>query len=102
MSEEVIWNMPIPEPQNRSGTALAIFLIFSCCTAICLFIYNFITWSMQQSAIISLSAKDFAWAGNLWPRLTSRSGSALSPDYYGALPMMTASSLSMPVFLAHR
>ncbi len=63
MSEEVISNTPIPEPQNKSGTALAIFLIFALPMPFCLFIYNFIVWSMQQSAIISLSAKDFAWAG---------------------------------------
>ncbi len=63
MSEESIPNIPTAEPKNRSTGALAIFLIFLLPMPFCLFIYNFIVWSTQQTAIMSLSAKSLAWAG---------------------------------------
>jgi len=51
------------QPQNRSTSALIVFLVFVLPMPLCLFIYHFIVWSTEQSAIISLSAKQFAWAG---------------------------------------
>lgn len=51
------------EPQNRSTGALVLFLFFALPMPLCLFIYHFIVWSTEQSAIISLSAKNLAWAG---------------------------------------
>jgi len=51
------------EPANRSGGALAIFLLFTLPMPFCLFIYHFVLWSMEQSAITSLSLKNLAWAG---------------------------------------
>ena len=53
----------ITEPQNRSTGALVLFLIFALPMPLCLFIYHFIIWSTEQSAIMSLSAKGLAWAG---------------------------------------
>jgi hypothetical protein len=53
----------IDGPKNKSTTALVIFLLFALPMPICLFIYHFVLWSMEQMAIISLSFKDIAWAG---------------------------------------
>ncbi|MBI5825578.1 MAG: S8 family serine peptidase [Chloroflexi bacterium] len=60
---ESIDNTPIAEPKNRSTAALVIFLLFALPMPLCLFIYHFILWSTEQSAIISLSSKNLAWAG---------------------------------------
>ncbi|MFN8380693.1 MAG: S8 family serine peptidase [Anaerolineales bacterium] len=54
---------PMPEPKNRSTTALVIFLFFALPMPLCLFLYHFIIWSSEQSAITSLSLKNLAWAG---------------------------------------
>ncbi len=51
------------EPQNRSQNALTLFLFFALPMPLCLFIYHFVLWFMEQFAIASLSAKDLAWAG---------------------------------------
>jgi hypothetical protein len=60
---ESIPNTPIFEPRNRTTAALVIFLFFALPMPVCLFIYHFILWSMEQSAIASLSQKSYAWAG---------------------------------------
>ena len=60
---ESIPNASTTEPQNRSTGALVIFLLFALPMPLCLFIYHFVVWSTEQSAIISLSAKNLAWAG---------------------------------------
>lgn len=53
----------IAEPKNRSTGALVIFLLFALPMPLCLFIYHFVLWSMEQSAIASLSFRNLAWAG---------------------------------------
>lgn len=58
-------NESIIQPQNRSTGALWVFLLFILPMPLCLLIYHFVVWSTEQSAIISLSAKQFAWAGPL-------------------------------------
>jgi subtilisin family serine protease len=63
MTEEAIQQSPSSEPQNRSQTALVFFLLFTLPLPLCLFMYHFMVWSFEQSAIISLSAKGFEWAG---------------------------------------
>ncbi|MFN3492090.1 MAG: hypothetical protein ACK40V_07715, partial [Anaerolineales bacterium] len=64
MTEESISNQPIiAQPQNRSQTSLVFFLLLTIPLPFCLFIYHFIVWSMEQSAIISLSAKALEWSG---------------------------------------
>ncbi len=55
--------VPVVETKPHSGGALALFLIVALPAPFCAFIYHFIVWSMEQSAIVSLSAKNFAWAG---------------------------------------
>jgi len=64
---ESIENTPIVEPtaqpKNRSTTALVLFLFFALPMPLCLFIYHFVLWSMEQSAITSLSLKNLAWTG---------------------------------------
>ena len=60
---ELIPNEPIVEPQNRSTGALVLFLIIALPMPLCLFLYHFIVWSTEQSAITSLSLKNLAWAG---------------------------------------
>ena len=56
-------NTPVFQPKNRSIAALVIFFLFALPMPLCLFIYHFIIWSTEQSAIISLSSKNLAWAG---------------------------------------
>ena len=53
----------VPESKNRSTAALVILLFFALPMPFCLFVYHFILWTTEQSAIISLSAKNLAWAG---------------------------------------
>ena len=65
MTEETPPVEQTPEPQNRGTGALIVFLFFALPMPFCLFIYHFVLWSTEQSAIISSSAKDFAWAGPL-------------------------------------
>lgn len=60
---ETFDNTPLDRPENKSVTALVIFLLVALPMPFCLFIYHFILWSMEQSAIISLSLKNLAWAG---------------------------------------
>ena len=52
-----------PEPKNRSTGALVLFLLFVLPMPVCLFIYHFILWSTEQTAITSLSLKNLAPAG---------------------------------------
>ena len=54
---------PIPEAKPRSTGQLILFLFFVLPMPLCLFIYHFIVWSTEQSAITSLSIKNLAWAG---------------------------------------
>jgi uncharacterized membrane protein YeaQ/YmgE (transglycosylase-associated protein family) len=54
---------PVTEPQNRTTGALVLFLLFALPMPACLLIYHFVAWSMEQSAIISLSLSNFAWSG---------------------------------------
>jgi hypothetical protein len=63
MTEESLSNAPISEPQNRSTASLVFYLLLTIPLPFCLFIYHFIVWSFEQSAIISLSAQGFAWSG---------------------------------------
>jgi subtilisin family serine protease len=58
-------NESIPQTPPRSTGALVIFLLLIFPMPFCLLIYHFVLWSTEQSAIISLSAKQFAWAGPL-------------------------------------
>ncbi len=63
MNEESISNAQPAEPQNRSTGALVLFLFLALPIPLCLFIYHFIVWSTEQSAITSLSLKNLTWAG---------------------------------------
>ena len=54
---------PQDEPKNRSTGALILFLILAIPMPICMFIYHFILWSTEQSAITSGSLANLAWAG---------------------------------------
>src|SRR3972149_2116869 len=56
-------NTPVFQPKNQSTAALVIFFLFALPVPLCLFIYHFIIWSTEQNAIISSSARNFAWAG---------------------------------------
>lgn len=64
MTEESISNQPMmTQRQNRSYASLVFFLLLTIPLPFCLFIYHFVVWSFEQSAIISLSAKMFEWSG---------------------------------------
>jgi subtilisin family serine protease len=63
MIEEFTPTVPASEPQNRSTGALVLFLLFALPMPFCLFIYHFVVWNFEQSAIVSLSLKYFEWAG---------------------------------------
>jgi subtilisin family serine protease len=59
-------SIPVPqtvEPKRRSVAALILFLLFALPLPLCLFVYHFVLWAMEQMAIVSLSLKDLAWAG---------------------------------------
>jgi hypothetical protein len=51
------------EPKNRSTGALLLFLLFALPMPLCLFVYHFVVWSIEQSAIASSSFKNLAWGG---------------------------------------
>lgn len=59
-------NQPVQvqgEPKNRSTGALILFLVLAIPMPICMFVYHFVLWSMEQTAITSGSLANFAWAG---------------------------------------
>jgi hypothetical protein len=59
-------NQPVElqeEPQNRSTGALILFLVIAIPMPICMFIYHFIVWSLEQTAITSGSLENLAIAG---------------------------------------
>jgi hypothetical protein len=56
-------DQPPEEPKNRSATALILFLVFAVPVPVCLFMYHFVLWSMEQTAIASGSLSYLAWAG---------------------------------------
>ncbi|NUQ86820.1 MAG: S8 family serine peptidase [Anaerolineales bacterium] len=60
---ELVENVPVFEEKNRSGGALALFLVTALPAPFCLFVYHFILWTTEQSAIVSASLKQLAWAG---------------------------------------
>jgi len=60
---EIDENVPVQENKPHSQAALAIFLLFLIPVPFCLFLYYFVLWSTEQSAIISLSLSGAAWAG---------------------------------------
>ena len=62
--DEQIESVPVVvEAKNQSNGALALFLLVLLPMPFCLLIYHFILWSTEQSAIISLSLRNVAWAG---------------------------------------
>ena len=61
---ESLENAPVvAEAKNRGNGALALFLIMVLPVPFCAFIYHFILWSTEQSAIASSSLANLAWAG---------------------------------------
>ncbi len=56
---------PQSAPKNRSTGALVLFLVFAVPMPVCMFIYHFVLWSMEQTAIASGSLGNLAWAGPL-------------------------------------
>ncbi|GAB4463065.1 MAG: S8 family serine peptidase [Anaerolineales bacterium] len=54
---------PAEAPKKRSTGALALFLVLALPMPICLFLYHFMLWFMEQTAIASGSLAYFKWAG---------------------------------------
>lgn len=54
---------PKGEPRNRSTGALVLFLILAIPMPVCMFVYHFVLWSTEQTAIASGSFASLAWAG---------------------------------------
>ncbi len=54
---------PKEEPKNRSTGALILFLLMAVPMPICMFLYHFIIWSTEQTAIASGSFAYLEWAG---------------------------------------
>lgn len=50
-------------PNNRSSGAVWAFVLLILPMPLCLLVYHFIVWTMEQSAIMSLSAKQMEWSG---------------------------------------
>ena len=65
MSEQPVETTAVTEIRNRSGGALALFLIVALPVPFCSFVYHFIVWSTGQSAIASSSLKQFEWADTI-------------------------------------
>lgn len=63
MAEESISNAVISEPQNRTSTALIIFLIVALPMPFCMLLYHLLLWNIEQTAIATLSFKALASAG---------------------------------------
>jgi hypothetical protein len=91
---ESIPDLPITESKKYSTGALVIFLILLLPMPLCLLIYHFMVWSMEQSAIISLSAKQFSWAGPIGLALQAFVMSALT----AALWRFTTDERFKPVY----
>jgi subtilisin family serine protease len=60
---ESISNTKTAEPQNRTTSALVLFLLFILPMPVCLSIYHYLVWTFEQAAIASLSLKSFSWSG---------------------------------------
>jgi len=60
---ETASTVPVTETQNRTTGALVLFLLFVLPMPACLLLYHFIVWTMEQSAIASLSLGNLAWSG---------------------------------------
>ena len=60
---ETASTIPIMEPQNRTTSALVLFLLIALPMPACLLLYHFIVWAFEQTAITSLSLSTFAWFG---------------------------------------
>lgn len=59
-------SQPVPlaqESKNRSTGALVLFLLLAIPMPLCLFIYHFVLWSTEQTALTSGSAASLAWTG---------------------------------------
>jgi subtilisin family serine protease len=56
-------NQAQSEPNNRSTGALILFLVFAIPMPVCMFVYHFVLWSMEQIAIASGSFAYLEWAG---------------------------------------
>jgi len=56
-------NELIFQKTHRSTGALWVFVLFVVPAPLCLLVYHFVLWTTEQSAIISLSTKNLAWAG---------------------------------------
>lgn len=54
---------PKEEPRNRSTGALVLFLLLALPMPLCMFVYHFVLWSLEQAAISSGSLANLAWAG---------------------------------------
>ncbi len=63
MIEESIPAAQMVEPKRRSVAALILFLLFALPLPLCLFVYHFVLWAMEQTAVVSLSLGHLAWAG---------------------------------------
>ncbi len=53
----------LPELKNRSQGAALLFLFVVLPMPLCLFVYHFMVWTAEQSAIMSLSLKQMTWSG---------------------------------------
>src|SRR5512145_1707927 len=51
------------QPSSRSNGAVWAFVLLIFPMPLCLLTYHFVVWTMEQSAIMSLSARQMAWAG---------------------------------------
>ena len=52
-----------PEPRNRSARALVLFLVLALLMPICLLVYHYVVWYMEQTAIASGSLGFLEWSG---------------------------------------
>lgn len=91
---ETIESTPVDQPKHKSTAALVIFLLFVLPMPLCLFIYHFVLWIMEQSAIASLSLKAWAWAGPIGLAVQT----VVMAGIFGALWRFTDDERFKPVY----
>ncbi len=82
------------DPKNRSIGTLILFVVVALTMPLCLFVYHFILWGMEQVAIASGSLAHLAWAGLIGLFIQGLVMSGLS----GALWYFTKNDRFKPVY----
>ncbi len=84
----------VPQVQNRSSGAAWAFVLLFFPMPLCLLMYHFVLWTMEQSAVISLNAKQMEWSGLIGLALQA----VLMSAFTGALWRFTKDERFKPIY----